>query len=72
MNVDLTDEQKAQIAALMDKISGLDLDINTLKEQAKGLYDKLSALDVDLSSAQGFFEKIGNFFSNLWNKITGN
>lgn len=72
MNVDLTDEQKAQIAALMDKISGLDLDINTLKEQAKGLYDKLSALDVDLSSAQGFFAKIGSFFSGLWSKITGN
>ena len=72
MNVDLTDDQKAQIAALMDKISGLDLDINTLKEQAKGLYDKLSALDVDLSSAQGFFAKIGSFFSGLWSKITGN
>lgn len=72
MDVNLTDDQKAQIAALMDKISGLDLDINTLKEQAKGLYDKLSALDVDLSSAQGFFAKIGSFFSGLWSKITGN
>ncbi len=72
MDVNLTDEQKAQIAALMDKISDLDLDIDTLKAQAKGLYDKLSALDVDLSSAQGFFAKIGNFFSGLWNKLFGN
>ncbi len=71
MNISLTDEQKAQIAALMDKISDLDLDIDTLKEQAQGLYDKLADLDIDLSSAQGFFDKIGAFFSNLWAKLFG-
>ena len=71
MNISLTDEQKAQIAALMDKISDLDLDIDTLKEQAQGLYDKLADLDIDLGSAQGFFDKIGAFFSNLWAKLFG-
>ncbi len=72
MDINLTDDQKAQIAALMEKISKLDLDIDTLKAQAKGLYDKLSKLDIDLSSASGFFSKIGDFFSNLWNKVFGN
>lgn len=71
MDVSLTEDQIAKITALMDQIKDLDLDINALKEQAKGLYDKLDSLDIDLSSAQGFFSKIGEFFSNLWNRIFG-
>lgn len=71
MDISLTDDQKAQIAALMDKIKDLDLDIDALKEQAKGLYDKLDSLGVKLSSADGFFSKIGDFFRNLWDNIFG-
>ena len=71
MDITLTEDQIAKITDLMDQIKDLDLDINALKEQAKGLYDKLDSLDIDLSSAQGFFSKIGEFFSNLWNRIFG-
>ena len=71
MDITLTEDQIAKITALMDQIKDLDLDINALKEQAKGLYDKLDSLDIDLSSAQGFFSKIGEFFSNLWDRIFG-
>lgn len=71
MDISLTEDQKAQIAALMDKISDLDLDIDALKAQAQGLYDKLADLNIDLSSAEGFFSKIGDFFSNLWNRLFG-
>lgn len=71
MDISLTEDQKAQIAALMDKISDLDLDIDALKAQAQGLYDKLADLNINLSSAEGFFSKIGDFFSNLWNRLFG-
>ena len=71
MDISLTEDQIAKILDLMDQIKDLDLDIDALKEQAKGLYDKLDSLDIDLSSAQGFFSKIGEFFSNLWNRIFG-
>ena len=71
MDITLTEDQIAKITALMDEIKNLDIDINALKEQAKGLYDKLDSLDIDLSSAQGFFSRIGEFFSNLWDRIFG-
>ena len=71
MDISLTEDQIAKITELMDQIKDLDLDINALKEQAKGLYDKLESLDIDFSSAQGFFSRIGEFFSNLWDKIFG-
>ena len=38
IQIELTEEQKAQIAQLMEKISQLDLDVNTLKEQAADIY----------------------------------
>ncbi|MDO4485078.1 MAG: DUF1002 domain-containing protein [Bacillota bacterium] len=71
MDISLTEDQIAKITELMDQIKDLDLDIDALKEQAKGLYDKLASLDIDLSSAQGFFSRIGEFFSNLWDRIFG-
>ena len=71
MDITLTEDQIAKITALMDEIKNLDIDINALKEQAKGLYDKLDSLDIDISSAQGFFSRIGEFFSNLWDRIFG-
>lgn len=73
MDVSLTDDQKAQIASLMDEIKDLDLDVDTLKEQAKGLYDKLDEMGIDLSSvdADGLFDKICNWAKQLWHSIFG-
>ena len=73
MDVSLTDDQKAQIASLMDEIKDLDLDVDTLKEQAKGLYDKLDDMGIDLSSvdADGLFDKICNWAKQLWHSIFG-
>ena len=46
----------------MEKISKLDLNIDSLKEQAKNLYDQIAGLDLNLNIDQeqvkGFFEKI--------------
>lgn len=73
LEVTLTADQIQQIRLLMEKISKLDLNIDSLKEQAKGLYDKLSKLDVDLNINQeevdGFFAQIGNWFEGLWKQI---
>jgi uncharacterized protein YpuA (DUF1002 family) len=73
LEVSLTDEQVQMIRDLMEKISNLDLDINSLKEQAKGMYDKLNGLDVNLDISKdevnGFLAKIANWFSELWDKI---
>lgn len=73
LEITLSEEDRQQIRALMEKIAGLDLDIDQLKEQAKGLYDKLSNLDVNLNISQeqvdGIFAQIGNWFLQIWGQI---
>lgn len=73
MQISLSEEDKQKILDLMDKINGLDLDVNQLKEQVEGLYEKLQDLDLDIQinseQAQNFFQRlidsIMDFFSNL-------
>ena len=69
LGISLSDSQKQEILSLMQKIGDLDLDLDSIQEQAKGIYNKLKDLDIDLSKAQGFLEKIGNFFAELFQKI---
>ncbi len=70
MDVELSDEDRQEIVALMDKIKGLDIDVDSLKEQAKDLYDKIDDLGLKLDwnqeKVQGFFSKIIEFFKNLF------
>jgi uncharacterized protein YpuA (DUF1002 family) len=64
LKVNLSDEDRARIEALMDKISNLDLDLDQLKEQAKDIYNKLE--DMGLSFDEGFFTKLKNWFLSLF------
>ena len=70
MDVQLFDEDRQEIVDLMDKIKGLDIDVDSLKEQAKDLYDKIDDLGLKLDwnqeKVQGFFSKIIEFFKNLF------
>lgn len=70
MDVQLSDEDRQEIVALMDKVKGLDIDVDSLKEQAKDLYDKIDDLGLKLDwnqeKVQGFFSKIIEFFKNLF------
>lgn len=80
-NITLTDEQKEQIAALMQKIAELDIDPTKLLEQAGDLYDKYG--ETVLAEAKevldGIFteevkaslwDSVKEFFSTLWSAIT--
>lgn len=67
LEVELTEEQRQEIADLMEKINGLDLDIDELKEQAKQIYDKLSNMDID---TQGFFEKVKSALSQIFEALS--
>jgi len=73
MEISLSEEDKQEIAALMEKIANLDLDVDALKEQAKELYDKLGNLDIDLNISEkdvdGFFASLGEWFSDTWEII---
>lgn len=70
LKISLSDDSKDKIAAVMGKISKLDLNLNTLKTQAKDLYNKLADLKIDTDGIWdkicAFFSKIVNFFKNLF------
>lgn len=55
-DVALTEEQKEQLLDLLKKIGNLDLDVDSLVNQAKSIYDKIENLGAD-----GIFDKIGSF-----------
>lgn len=62
MQIELTEEQKQQIADLMEKINGLDLDLDVLKQQASDIYDELSKLNIN---TEGFFAKLQSALSGI-------
>ena len=71
VGVTLTDEEKQQIIALMKKIDGLNLNIDSMKAQATDLFNKLEDMGIDKEQAKGFFQKLidslKDFFSGLFN-----
>ncbi|MGO1368851.1 MAG: DUF1002 domain-containing protein [Senegalia sp. (in: firmicutes)] len=69
LNINLTEEQINSISELMDKISGLDLDLNEIKNQIKGLGDKIdNALDEN-PEARSFIDKIIEAIKDFFNSI---
>lgn len=76
LEVKLSDEDRQMIRELMEKLSKLDLDFETIKEQAGELYDRISNLDlseygITEESVSGFLDQLGAFFSQLLEKIKG-
>ena len=74
IGLDLTDDDVDTIVALMQKLAGLDLDIDTIKEQASDIYDKIVSKGYDLGvtkeQAMGLLDKILNWFQNLLSKFS--
>lgn len=65
MQVSLSDEDKQKILELMERVKGLDIDVNQLQEQVKGLYSKLQGMDLHIDLTP----ETQSFLSGLWDKI---
>ena len=59
-DVYLSEEEVVQLTNLLKKIGDLDLDLESITNQAEELYNKLSKID-----AGGFFDKIAGFFRSI-------
>ena len=66
LDITLSDEDKAKINEVMQKVGDLDLNADQLKEQAKQLYDKLGDLNVSKEQVQGWFSKLLAWFKQLF------
>ncbi|MDU3352195.1 MAG: DUF1002 domain-containing protein, partial [Clostridium sp.] len=76
--VEISDEQKEQIKALMVNINDLDIDYDNVKETLKNISNQISEAlknsgkDIqDSGFLQGLFDAIGNFFSQFFDWIKG-
>ena len=68
LEITLTEENKQDILALMDKLSKIDIDEEALKEQAKEIYGKVKAYVIKLEE-QGVFEKIWDAIVTFFKSI---
>lgn len=70
LGLSVTENEKQAIISLMKKVGDLDLDIDSMKEQAQDLFNKLEDLGIDKEQAKNFFQKIieaiQEFFANLF------
>ncbi|MDD6071458.1 MAG: DUF1002 domain-containing protein [Clostridiales bacterium] len=70
LGISITEDEKQSIISLMKKISDLDLDLESMQQQAKDLFNKLEDMGIDKEQAKNFFQKIidalKEFFSSLF------
>ncbi len=69
LGITLSEEEIDTIISLMKKISELDLDIESMKEQAGELFDKLEEMGVDKEQAKNFFQKIIDAITEFFNSL---
>lgn len=69
VGVELSAKQKQKVVEALDKIKGLDLDTESLKEQAKDIYNQIKDMGIGEEQIEGFFAKLASFFSGLWDSI---
>lgn len=68
--VSLTEDEQAQLRDLLRKLSSLDLDVKSLKDQAQSIYNKLDDMGIHVSSedANGIIQKIIALLRGFLNK----
>lgn len=71
LGITLTEEEINTIISLMKKISDLDLDFESMKEQAGELFDKLEEMGVNKEDAKNFFQKIIDAITEFFNSLFG-
>lgn len=69
LGITLTDDEINTIISLMKKISELDLDFESMKEQAGEIFDKLEEMGVDKEEAKNFFQKIIDAITEFFNEL---
>lgn len=71
LGIKLSDEDVDNLTDMMMKVSKVDIDVDAIKEQASDIYNKLKDAGIDFSNVdtKGLAEKVGDFFSNIFESI---
>ena len=71
LGISIADTEKESIISLMQKIGELDLDIDSMKEQAGELFDKLEEMGINKESTKNFFQKIWEAIKSFFDSLFG-
>lgn len=71
LKINIEEEDVEKLTAMLKKVSEVDIDVDAIKEQASEIYNKLKDAGIDFSKVdtKGLAEKVGDFFSNIFNAI---
>lgn len=69
LEITLTDEERTEIIKLMKRIAGLNLDVDTMKEQATDLFNKIEDMGLTKEQATGFFSKLWDSLTSFFKKF---
>lgn len=69
LDIEITEEDKEAIVSLMKKISELDLDVESMKQQAEELFDKLEDMGITKESTKNFLEKMWDAIKNFFDRL---
>ncbi len=69
LGITVTEQEKESIISLMKKINDLDLDLDSMKSQAKDLFNKLEDMGIDKEKAKSFFQKIVDALTEFFKDI---
>lgn len=72
-DISLTDSEQSELRELLRKLSALDLDVKSLKQQAQNIYNTLDGMGIDISDiskedASGILNQILAFLRGILNK----
>ena len=71
LNIELTEEQKAQIVSLMEKISNIDFNVDSIKDQIGDITSKLDNLINQNEEVKGILQSILAAIKNFFSRIFG-
>ncbi len=71
LKINIKEEDVEKLTTMLKKVSEVDIDVDTIKEQASEIYNKLKDAGIDFSKVdtKGLAEKVGDFFANIFNAI---
>lgn len=71
LDINLNDSQVEKLTDLMEKINGLELDTEQIKNQLQNIGEKLNDLVQDNEEVRSFFERFLDAIKNFFNSIFG-
>lgn len=69
LGISISDSEKQSIVSLMKKIGDLDLDLDSMKKQAKDLFNTLEDMGIDKEQAKNFLQKIFDAIKDFFEDI---